>query len=75
MFNTVKKQKKENPLSNLSASHNDESRYLKHLDSVKDPVDHFFLNETCQPTSQRQWTKKVQQEWVILEKNLPDTFM
>lgn len=73
MFNTVKKQQKEDPLSDLSASHNDESRYLKHFDSVKDPVDHFFLNKTSQCTSQRQWTKKVQQEWAILENSLPDT--
>lgn len=71
-FNTVKKQKKEDPLSDLAASDNDESGYLKHLDIVKDPMDHFFLNKTSQSTGQRQWTKKVQQEWVILEKNLPD---
>lgn len=72
-FNTVKKQKKEDRLSDLAASHNDDSRYLKHLDIVKDPVDHFFLKKTSQSTCQRRWTKKVQQEWAILEKNLPDT--
>lgn len=60
-------------MSGLSVSHNNGSRYLKHLDSVKDPVDHFFLNQTGQFTSQRQWTKKVQQELAILEKNLADT--
>lgn len=71
-FNTVTKKKKEDPGFGFAASHNNESRYLKHFDIVKDPVDHFFLNKTSQSTSQRQWTKKVQQEWAILEKNLPD---
>ena len=47
-FNTVKKQKKEDCLSDLAASHNDDSRYLKHLDIVKDPMDHFFLKKTSQ---------------------------
>lgn len=46
---------------------------FKRFDSVKDSVDHHFTNETGQPSSQRRWSKKIQQEWAILEKNLPDT--
>eukprot|EP00253_Pinus_taeda_P036174 PITA_36174 len=45
---------------------------FKHFDSVKDPLDHNFLNETAQSSNDRKWSKKVQQEWSILEKNLPD---
>lgn len=49
-----------------------EDYQFKHFDSVKDPLDHYFLNETAQSSNDRKWLKKVQQEWSILEKNLPD---
>eukprot|EP01018_Ginkgo_biloba_P023413 Gb_01294 [translate_table: standard] len=63
-------EKEERSLSGLSGPH---SVCFKHFDSVKEPVDHFFLNEMGQSSSQREWLKKVQQEWIILEKNLPET--
>ncbi|BBN16839.1 hypothetical protein Mp_7g09720 [Marchantia polymorpha subsp. ruderalis] len=49
------------------------SEKIKHFDSVKDPADHHYVGETAQPTNNRKWVKKIQQEWSILEKNLPDT--
>ncbi|KAJ7946982.1 putative Ubiquitin conjugating enzyme [Quillaja saponaria] len=49
---------------------------FKQFDVMADCSDHHFL-DTCKglPLSQveRSWVKKVQQEWSILEKNLPDT--
>lgn len=57
-------------MHNLSVSGKDDQ--FKHFDSVKDPLDHYFLNETAQSSNDRKWSKKVQQEWSILEKNLPD---
>ncbi|KAJ7538473.1 hypothetical protein O6H91_11G049400 [Diphasiastrum complanatum] len=44
-----------------------------HFDSVKDARDHHYFSETGQASSQRKWVKKIQQEWNILEKSLPDT--
>lgn len=48
--------------------------YFKHFDIVEDFSDHHFINEGFrgqQPP--KDWTKKVQDEWKILEKDLPDT--
>ncbi|KAG0614322.1 hypothetical protein M758_6G168100 [Ceratodon purpureus] len=45
---------------------------FKHFDIVSDPSDHHYVGETAQ-ASQRRWAKKIQSEWSILEKNLPDT--
>eukprot|EP01018_Ginkgo_biloba_P018614 Gb_29475 [translate_table: standard] len=63
----------EDILPSLPGSGDHGPRHFKHFDSVKDPVDHYFLNERGQPSDERKWTKKVQQDWTILEKNLPDT--
>ncbi|CAN6485144.1 unnamed protein product [Victoria cruziana] len=46
---------------------------FKHFDSSTIPEDHYFLNENGQNARERKWVKKVQQEWCILEKNLPET--
>lgn len=46
---------------------------FKQFDSVKDTADHHFRDEASQPTNQRRWSKKIQQEWAMLEKCLPDT--
>ncbi|XP_024394860.1 probable ubiquitin-conjugating enzyme E2 23 isoform X2 [Physcomitrium patens] len=46
---------------------------IKHFDIVSDPSDHHYITETAQATSQRRWARKIQSEWSILEKNLPDT--
>ncbi|GLJ17158.1 hypothetical protein SUGI_0297070 [Cryptomeria japonica] len=73
-IHTVEKQKKEEDyLSNVSALGNNEFGHFKQFDSVTDPNDHFFFDKTSQSSSQRQWIKKVQQEWAILENNLPDS--
>ncbi len=46
---------------------------IKHFDSVMDPLDHHFIAETAQASSDRRWVKKIQSEWSILQRNLPDT--
>jgi ubiquitin-conjugating enzyme E2 O len=38
-----------------------------------DPLDHHFIAETAQASSDRRWVKKIQSEWSILQRNLPDT--
>ncbi|TVU22119.1 hypothetical protein EJB05_31801, partial [Eragrostis curvula] len=45
---------------------------FKHFDILQCPPDHHYLENTAQGTGGRKWVKKVQQEWSILEKNLPD---
>ncbi|KAK3163760.1 hypothetical protein QOZ80_1AG0007990 [Eleusine coracana subsp. coracana] len=45
---------------------------FKHFDVLQCPPDHHYLENTAQGTGGRKWVKKVQQEWSILEKNLPD---
>ncbi|CAA6656009.1 unnamed protein product [Spirodela intermedia] len=45
---------------------------FKHFDIAKEPLDHHFFGGTEQVLCGRKWTKKVQKEWSILEKNLPD---
>ncbi|PKA55661.1 putative ubiquitin-conjugating enzyme E2 23 [Apostasia shenzhenica] len=46
---------------------------FKHFDITESPADHYFLSSTGQQGSAaKKWIKKVQQEWSILEKNLPD---
>jgi len=46
---------------------------IKHFDIASDVSDHHFAGETAQSSSQRRWAKKIQSEWSILEKNLPDS--
>ncbi|KAF9618492.1 hypothetical protein IFM89_001893 [Coptis chinensis] len=46
---------------------------FKHFDTAKDPLDHFYLGANIQNNSGRKWLKKVQQDWTILQKNLPDS--
>jgi ubiquitin-conjugating enzyme E2 O len=45
---------------------------FKHFDVQQCPPDHHYLENMAQGTGGRKWVKKVQQEWNILEKNLPD---
>ncbi|KAK7283995.1 hypothetical protein RIF29_13746 [Crotalaria pallida] len=47
-------------------------RQFKQFDTVDDYPDHFYLKE---PEVQRpkNWAKKIQEEWKILEENLPET--
>ncbi|XP_062200148.1 probable ubiquitin-conjugating enzyme E2 23 isoform X2 [Phragmites australis] len=49
-----------------------DSECFKHFDVLQCPLDHHYLENTAQGTGGRKWVKKVQQEWSILEKNLPD---
>ncbi|CAL9158497.1 probable ubiquitin-conjugating enzyme E2 23 [Musa acuminata AAA Group] len=45
---------------------------FKHFDTAENPLDHHFLAVAEMGTGGRKWGKKVQREWSILEKNLPD---
>ncbi|XP_010922564.1 probable ubiquitin-conjugating enzyme E2 23 [Elaeis guineensis] len=53
-------------------STSDDPHSFKHFDIAENPSDHHFLGGNGQNTGGRKWVKKVQQEWSILEKNLPD---
>ncbi|KAD3640291.1 hypothetical protein R6Q59_003145 [Mikania micrantha] len=54
-----------------SRSEVDNSRF-KGFDIVKDPLDHYYFGANVQNSAGRRWLKKVQQDWNILKKNLPD---
>ncbi|GLJ54406.1 hypothetical protein SUGI_1168530 [Cryptomeria japonica] len=63
-------------MNSLPISISDGQNLFKHFDSVQDPADHYFFNETAQGFcnwNHRKWSKKVQQEWSLLEKNLPES--
>lgn len=45
---------------------------FKKFDIAKDPYDHYFLGANGQNNAGRKWLKKVQQDWNILQINLPD---
>lgn len=45
---------------------------FKRFDIAIDPSDHFFLSANGQSTNGRKWLKKVQQDWSILQNNLPN---
>ncbi|XP_023734320.1 probable ubiquitin-conjugating enzyme E2 25 isoform X1 [Lactuca sativa] len=60
----------------IQQSSNVEEKYpnFKKFDIVEDYSDHHYKganSETIQPP--RNWSKKIEKEWRILEKNLPDT--
>ncbi|XP_054777530.1 probable ubiquitin-conjugating enzyme E2 23 isoform X5 [Prosopis cineraria] len=44
---------------------------FKRFDITRDPADHYFIGANGQIKS-RKWFKKVQQDWSILQNNLPD---
>lgn len=52
----------------------EKSECFKQFDVVTDETDHYFASKTknVEKTSNA-WTRKIQQEWKILEKDLPDT--
>ncbi|XWS55112.1 hypothetical protein CRYUN_Cryun10bG0147100 [Craigia yunnanensis] len=50
----------------------DDTCSFKRFDTAKDPLDHYFLGLNGQNNSGRKWLKKVQQDWNILQNNLPD---
>ncbi|KAG7579412.1 Ubiquitin-conjugating enzyme E2 [Arabidopsis thaliana x Arabidopsis arenosa] len=45
---------------------------FRRFDISQDPLDHHFLGVDGQKTKERQWFKKVDQDWKILQNNLPD---
>ncbi|EOA29763.1 hypothetical protein CARUB_v10012853mg [Capsella rubella] len=45
---------------------------FRRFDISQDPLDHNFLGADGQKTKERQWFKKVDQDWKILQNNLPD---
>ncbi|XP_042448509.1 probable ubiquitin-conjugating enzyme E2 23 isoform X2 [Zingiber officinale] len=49
----------------------DDAYTFKHFDVAENPQDHHYLGD-AECNGGRKWVKKVQQEWSILEKNLPD---
>ncbi|XVF00857.1 hypothetical protein REPUB_Repub04eG0038100 [Reevesia pubescens] len=50
----------------------DDACSFKRFDTAKDPLDHYFLGANVQNNTGRKWLKKVQQDWNILQNNLPD---
>ncbi|XP_061364714.1 probable ubiquitin-conjugating enzyme E2 23 [Gastrolobium bilobum] len=53
------------------ASCDNDACSLKHFDITKDPSDHYFIGANGQ-SNNRKWFKKVQQDWSILQNNLPE---
>ncbi|KAJ3700992.1 hypothetical protein LUZ61_004697 [Rhynchospora tenuis] len=51
-------------------------RAFKQFDTVPDFPDHYFLSKNCAGKKpSKDWVKRVQQDWKLLEKDLPDTIM
>nr|XP_017257605.1 PREDICTED: uncharacterized protein LOC108227122 isoform X3 [Daucus carota subsp. sativus] len=48
-------------------------REFKKFDIVEDPSDNHYVNKKTPVKQPSSWSKKIQQEWKILEKDLPDT--
>ncbi|KAF1878869.1 hypothetical protein Lal_00047541 [Lupinus albus] len=53
------------------ASYDDGACSFKHFDITKDPLDHYFTGTNGQ-SNDRKWFKKMQQDWTILQNNLPE---
>ncbi|WZZ02960.1 hypothetical protein YC2023_088881 [Brassica napus] len=45
---------------------------FRRFDISQEPLDHHFLGADEQKTKERRWFKKVDQDWKILQNNLPD---
>ncbi|KAL6622689.1 hypothetical protein ACP70R_032568 [Stipagrostis hirtigluma subsp. patula] len=57
-----------------SGEGSDDSCRFQQFDVVQSPPDHHYLDNTDQGIGGgRNWTKRVQKEWKILDNNLPDT--
>uniref|UniRef100_M1A6K4 E2 ubiquitin-conjugating enzyme n=1 Tax=Solanum tuberosum TaxID=4113 RepID=M1A6K4_SOLTU len=59
-------------IGNSSEQHDDQTYSFKRFDITTDPYDHHFLGTSGQNNAGRKWLKKVQQDWNILQNNLPD---
>ncbi|XP_052182196.1 probable ubiquitin-conjugating enzyme E2 23 [Diospyros lotus] len=55
-----------------SSQNEDDIPSFKGFDIAKDPSDHYFLGANGQNNAGRKWLKKVQQDWSILQNNLPE---
>uniref|UniRef100_A0A2P2JDJ1 Uncharacterized protein MANES_04G071900 n=1 Tax=Rhizophora mucronata TaxID=61149 RepID=A0A2P2JDJ1_RHIMU len=61
------------PVSSDAAACSANDSYLfNRFDLVQDPLDHHFCGSNVQANNGRKWAKKVQQEWNILQNNLPE---
>ncbi|CAK9134557.1 unnamed protein product [Ilex paraguariensis] len=58
--------------SDTSSRYADGTSSFKCFDFAKDPYDHYFLGTDGRNNAERKWLKKVQQDWNILQNNLPD---
>ncbi|KAF8646342.1 hypothetical protein HU200_065919 [Digitaria exilis] len=57
-----------------SSDSGDDVSHFQHFDVVQSPQDHHYLDNKEQGSyGPREWLKRVQKEWKILEANLPDT--
>ncbi|KAK4378291.1 hypothetical protein RND71_000153 [Anisodus tanguticus] len=59
-------------IGNSSDQHDKQAYSFKRFDITTDPYDHHFLGTSGQNNAGRKWLKKVQQDWNILQNNLPD---
>ncbi|KAI9180140.1 hypothetical protein LWI28_001631 [Acer negundo] len=50
----------------------DDTVSFKRFDIAKYPRDHYFLGASEQTNNGRKWLRKIQQDWNILQNNLPD---
>ncbi|XP_042507758.1 probable ubiquitin-conjugating enzyme E2 23 [Macadamia integrifolia] len=65
-------QSKEPDAFTVTTNHEDEACSFKRFETAKDPFDHYFVGANGQINNERKWLKKVQQDWGVLQKNLPD---
>ncbi|KAL3539101.1 hypothetical protein ACH5RR_002467 [Cinchona calisaya] len=59
------------PEANAPAQY-DKASSFKRFDIAKDPYDHYFRGANEQNNAGRKWLRKVQQDWNILQNNLPE---
>ncbi|XP_043708711.1 probable ubiquitin-conjugating enzyme E2 23 [Telopea speciosissima] len=63
---------KEPDAFSMTTSHEDGACSFKRFDTAKDPLDHYFIGSNGQNNNGRKWLKKIQQDWAVLQKNLPE---
>lgn len=61
------------PKESNSVSSDADGSTSKRFDIAKDPYDHYYVGANGQNNAGRKWLKKVQQDWNILQNNLPET--
>ncbi|XP_042492124.1 probable ubiquitin-conjugating enzyme E2 24 [Macadamia integrifolia] len=74
---SLKQKIEEQESKELFSSGNEKQGLFKAFDIVVDSSDHHFVNESGDGSmlsqAKRGWLRKVQQEWTILQRDLPDT--